>query len=181
MNQGKTVSALAGGVILAAAILSVLIVAACLVFILFRRYRLKKGDLVRVHETGMSAVLGLALWFEVLVILYAAMTMPERLLVDTNSQINTAIFMLAGAVAGSLAMLNYFVKCTVVRENELIIISMFGQHASLEWRLIKSISGASGKRATLVNSQDKTIKISGEPKSFQKFLALAKEKLPETH
>jgi len=166
-------------IIIAAAAISVLTVIICLVLILIRRHKPQAGDLLIVRETYMSWVFGLALWFEVAIILYYVFVMPERLLVNANSYINTSVFMLAGAVTGSAAMLNYFVKCTVVREKELTDISLLGRQKTLKWVQIKSVSVYMGRRLILVSKENTTIKVGGEPKSFRKFLRLAAEKLPK--
>lgn len=166
-------------IIIAAAAISVLTVIICLVLILIRRHKPQTGDLLIVRETYMSWVFGLALWFEVAIILYYVFVMPERLLVNANSYINTSVFMLAGAVTGSAAMLNYFVKCTVVREKELTDISLLGRQKTLKWVQIKSVSVYMGRRLILVSKDNTTIKVGGEPKSFRKFLRLAAEKLPK--
>jgi|GEM_PF-677147 len=178
MYVDKFAGAFAGSIFLPAAAASVLMVAACLIFILLRRHKPQHGDLLILRETGMTAVLGIALWLEVLIILYFAVMMPERILVDDNSRINTAIFMLLGAAVGSAAMLYAFVKCIVVREKELIGINSFGRQTSLKWAEIKTVSATPGKRLTISDAQSKSMKIGGESKSFQKFLQLAIEKLP---
>jgi len=178
MKVEKLADAFAGNIFLPAAAVSVLMVVACLIFILLRRRKPQPGDLLILRETGMTAVLGIALWLEVLIILYFAVMMPERILVDDNSRINTAIFMLLGAVVGSAAMLYAFVKCIVVREKELIEINSFGGQTTLEWAEIKSVSAPMGKRLTITDAQSKSMKIGGESKGLQKFLQLAIEKLP---
>lgn len=173
-------AAFSEGIFLPAAVVAALIVLAAVLLIPLRRYRPRPCDLLVLRESGMTGVLGIALWLELLALLYSGIALPDRLFTSTNARLNTAVFLLVSAAAGAVALLYRFVKCVVVREEELIYVNLFGVQKALAWNRVEGLSGSIGKRLAFLGPSNKTLRVGGEPKGYRTFLRLASERLPKT-
>ena len=147
-------------------------------FILFRRREIDEKELFRVRETKFTALFAAFLWAESAAVLYIVFAYPERLLLNRNAVVNTSVFLVAGVALGCAAALYYFVKQSIVRDDKVIHINLFGAERSLDWAQIEKASVT----RTLVTLEGGgiVIKIRGEKNSFQQFLRVMEKKLPQS-
>lgn len=145
--------------------------------ILLRRPKKAEGAKFTIQEIPMTAGLGLFLWLEAGVILYYWYTVPERLVLSRNSQINVCIFLLLSALLGSGLLLYYFVKRIIVSESGVTYVDLFGRTEFLQWEKITSVKQSSGKRMVLEGGETK-FTVGGNRKGVIQFVKYAAGKIP---
>lgn len=161
----------AAGILVAAAVLATLAVA------VVKRVGPEQGELFRIRETPMTAVLGFALWAEAFVVLYFLLTQPERLAPSGQSRLNSYIFLAASAVLGGAMILYCFVKKILVFDDRVTYVSLLGQRKTIRWDEITEVKATQSKRLTLLKDGAQ-FTVGGRAGAYHRFLKLAAKKIP---
>lgn len=159
-------------------VLYVIVVIATLAVIIAKRVKTKQaGELFRLKEINMTAVLGFLLWIEAGTILGCALWQPESIITSNTAKWNLYIFLLLSILLGSFMLLYYFVKCDIILENGVIGVSVTGKQTTLDWKEVWDVSLFNGKRLVMQDKgSTKKIVVGGEKKVYKEFVQLALKK-----
>lgn len=147
------------------------------VIIATRRCKRMPGELYRIREISMTAVLGALLWLEAGTILYYDLAIPQRLITNSNSQINVYIFLTLSILTGAGMLLYYFVKSIVVCEDSVTYVSFYGTTKILKWEEITEVRTNVGKRFVLIGKNNVKMTVGGQRKTYKEFIELACKKI----
>ncbi len=148
------------------------------IFVLMKKCDLQPGEVLRIRETPLTAVLGFALWVEAGIVLYFLFTRPEQLAPSAQSKLNTYIFLFASAAFGCGMVLYSFVKVILVFDDRITYISIFGVASTLKWDEIDEVKTTQSKRLTLYQKGGTRFTIGGKTDPYHRFIKLACKKIP---
>lgn len=153
-------------------------VAAATLYFLFAKRVPEQGELLRINEPPMTALLGFALWVEAGFVLYFLLTQPEHVAVSQQGRINAYIFLLASAALGGTMILYSFTKAILVFSDRVVYVSLFGRQETLRWEEIDEVKVTQSKRLTLLHKGGTQFTVGGKMESYREFVKLASKKIP---
>lgn len=153
-------------------------IAAITLFFLIAKQTPKQGELLRIKEPPMTALLGLVLWLEAGVVLYFLLNQPQQVAVSQQGRINAYIFLVASVAFGGAMILYCFKKVILVFPDRVVYVSMFGQQQTLNWEEIDQVKMTQSKRLTLIHVGGTKFTVGGKTESYREFVKLASKKIP---
>lgn len=153
-------------------------IAAATAYFLAAKRTPPQGELLRVTEPPMTALLGLALWLEAGIVLFFLLTQPNHVAVSQQGRINAYLFLLASAALGGAMILYSFVKVILVFPDRVVYVSWFGQQETLRWEEIDEVKATQSKRLTLIHRGGTQFTVGGRMDAYREFVKLAGKKIP---
>ncbi len=157
----------------------IIIIGATVVMILQKKDVQIEGEEFCIRESKITAFLGMALWLEGGVIVFYALTVPERLFLNRNSLINVGIFMAASVLLGSGMMLYTFVKRITFTQNELVLVNPLGETTRIAWSNIRGVSSSNGKRLVFQDKEKTRIVVGGNRSMMKDAVNTISKRIPK--
>ncbi len=162
---------------IAFAIIFVIAVLVTLYLCFSKKTEKKEDELLRIREITETVLLGVFLWAESIYLLYYAIVKPEILLTNSNSVINTSIFLVTGIFLGAYMILYGTVKCVVISSENITEVDAFGRRSCLRWSDIAEAKRTNGKRILLTSKDGARVSVGGKRKDVKIFIKLCDEYL----
>jgi UDP-N-acetylmuramyl pentapeptide phosphotransferase/UDP-N-acetylglucosamine-1-phosphate transferase len=158
--------------------LSIICLAFAIYLITKKNPKRQEKELLRLSETKFTAVMGGILIVVGFSLPLMKMIEPARGGSDMNSYLIAALLSLLCGVSGSGILLFSMLKKIIACEDKLVVVSLFGKTFSMPWKDITEIKlKPLSSKATFISKQ-KSVVVGGDPKTYKKFIAIAKTKIP---
>lgn len=159
-------------------ILSITCLAGTFYLVMTKNPKKTEKELLRLAETRFTAVMGGMLIIMGFFLLVVKMIDPTRGGSDPTSYIFASLLALLCVASGCGIMLFTLLKQIIAHEEKLVIVSMFGKRTNLFWKDITEIKLKPLSSKVTFVSKNKNLLVGGEPKTYKKFIAIAKTKIP---
>jgi hypothetical protein len=164
-------------ILLASGALCIVLIIAAPIQIIIRQPKKQKGELIRMSETVVTAVMGgmlIALGFFILYMKNANSTIAGT---DQNSYLFVGVFAVVSVAFGCGIMFYTFLQKIIACEDRVVFVTILGQYKVLYWDEIREIKVRfMSNKVTLIGKSTQFI-VGGEPKTYKEFLKIAKKKI----
>jgi len=158
--------------------LSIICLAATIYLVAKKNPKRQEKELLRLSETKLTAGMGGLLILMGFFLLIIKLIDPTRGGSDTNSYLAVSLLALLCVVSGSGILLFTFLKQIIATEDKLIIVSLFGTTFDMPWKEITEIKLKPLSSKVTFVSKKNSVLVGGDPKTYKKFIAIAKTKIP---
>lgn len=159
-----------------AAICTVLILAST-ILIANKQPKKQKGELLRVSETTMTAVMGVLMFAMSYFILWMKYTQPMIAGTDQTSYLYIAGFAIICTAIGCGIMFYTFLRKVIVYEDSIVFVTIWGGHKKMFWNEVTEIKVPPLTNKATFFEKKLHFTVGGEPKAYKAFLKIAKSKI----
>jgi hypothetical protein len=161
--------------LLTSAILCTILILATVFQIIRKQSKKLPGELLRVSETSVTAIMGFLLIAMGYLILIMKFIYPEMAGKDQTTYLYMGGFAVVCAVVGCGIMFYTYLRTVLVYEHGIVFVTLFGKNKKLNWKDITEIKVPPlTNKATLIGN-NLSITVGGEPKAYKAFLKVAKK------
>lgn len=164
-------------ILLATAVLDSVLLLAALLFGIKRQPPRQEGELMRLAETKVTALMGILMIAMGYLILYEKYIDPQIAGSDPVTYFYVAGFSLICVVFGIGIMAFTFLRKIIVNEKDLVFVTFWGKKKKLEWKEIKELKVPPLTNKLTLIGRKTQFTVGGESKAYKEFLKIAKEKI----